>query len=104
MEDSYTYELDNDMPFEEKDQFWQLVYSKISKAVKKKYDFTIIFHMDEQGLENPEGYSVIVRKDDYDTFLKNFLLWSEDLERYETCIEVQSLIKELEQWKKTNID
>ena len=54
--------LDDDLPFEEKDRFWSLIYDKVSKAVRKRHSFTIVFHMDEEGLENDEGYSVIIKK------------------------------------------
>ena len=91
--------LDDDLPFEEKDRFWSLIYDKVSKAVRKRHSFTIVFHMDEEGLENDEGYSVIIKKDDYEIFLRNFLMWSEDLERYEICYDAKKLIEELEIWK-----
>ncbi len=89
----------DDMPHEEKDAFWEIVYEKISKAVKKRHSFAIIFHLSEGGLDDKEGYSLIIKKDDYAIFLKNYLMWSEDLERYETCAEVKTLIKEFEQWE-----
>ena len=60
--------------------------------------------MDEEGLENDEGYSVIIKKDDYEIFLRNFLMWSEDLERYEICYDAKKLIEELEIWKDQNFD
>lgn len=93
----------DDMSFEEKDQFWSLIYRKISKAVKNKHSFTLIFHLDEMGLDNDDGYSVVIQKKDYETFLNNYLLWSEELERYETCMEVKDLINEYKQWEK-NLD
>lgn len=93
----------DDMSFEEKDAFWQIIYQKVKKGVKKRYSFVIIFHLDEGGLDNEEGFSMIIKKDDYGTFLNNYLLWSEDLERYETCGETKSLINEFETWTKTNI-
>ena len=93
--------LEDDLPFEEKDKFWDLIYKKVSRAVRRKHSFTIIFHLDEMGLENDDGYSIIIEKKDYMTFLRNFLLWSEQLERYELCSEAQNLIQELEQWEKS---
>lgn len=93
----------DDMSFGEKDAFWQIIYQKIKKGVKKKYSFSIIFHLDEDGLENEEGYSIIIKKEDYGTFLRNYLLWSEELERYETCSEVKTLINEFEKWTQKNI-
>jgi hypothetical protein len=96
--------LDSDgMSFEEKDAFWSIIYKKVSKAVRKKHSFTLIFHMDELGIENDDGYSIVIQKKDYGTFLSNFLLWSEELERYETCMEVKTLINEYELWEK-NLD
>jgi hypothetical protein len=47
---------------------------------------------------------VIIRKDDYEIFLRNFLMWSEDLERYEICSDVKKLIEQLETWKNQNFD
>jgi len=96
--------LDDDLPFEEKDHFWTLLYDKVSKAVRKRHSFTIVFHMDENGLEDDEGYSVIIKKDDYEVFLRNFLMWSEELERYEICSEAKKSIEELEIWKNQNFD
>jgi hypothetical protein len=96
--------LDDDLPFEEKDRFWNLIYEKVSIAVIKKHSFAIIFNMDEEGLENDEGYSIIIRKDDYEIFLKNFLLWSEELERYEICSDVKKIQSKLKKWKLETID
>lgn len=96
--------LDDDLPFDEKDKFWSLIYDKVSKAVRKRHSFTIVFHMDEEGLENEEGYSIIISKDDYEVFLGNFLKWSEGLERYEICSDVKKLIEKLEIWKNQNFD
>jgi hypothetical protein len=93
----------DDMSFDEKDTFWKIIFQKIKKGVKKRYSFVIIFHLDEEGLDNDDGYSIIIKKEDYGTFLNNFLLWSEELERYETCGEVKTLIKEFETWTKANI-
>lgn len=93
----------DDMPFEEKDSFWQIIYKKIKKGVEKRHSFSIVFHLDEAGLDNEDGYSIIIRKEDYGTFLNNYLLWSEDLERYETCAEIKTLIKEFKQWTQENI-
>lgn len=96
--------LDDDLPFDEKDRFWALIYDKVSLAVKKRHSFTIVFHMDEEGIEKDDGYSVIIKKDDYEVFLRNFLMWSEDLERYEICSDVKKLIEKLEIWKNQNFD
>jgi hypothetical protein len=96
--------LDSDgMSFEEKDLFWKLIYKNVSKAVKKKHSFTLIFHLDEMGLDNEDGYSIVIQKRDYGTFLRNYLMWSEDLERYETCMEVKTLIDEYKLWEQ-NLD
>ena len=95
-------DFSDDLPFDEKDKFWTLIYDKVSVAVKKKHDFTIIFHLDEKGLEDDEGYSIIIKKDDYEVFLRNFLMWSEDLVRYEICSEVKKIIQKLEKWQAQN--
>lgn len=92
----------DEMSFEEKDLFWNILYVKVSEAVEKRLDFSIIFSLSESGLSDPEGYSIIIHKDDYGLFLKNYLLWSEENERYEICLEVKKLIKELETWKIRN--
>jgi hypothetical protein len=96
MQDSFNFK--DEMTFEEKDLFWNLLYGKVSDAVRRKIDFTIVFHLSEKGLEDEEGYSIIIHKDDYQMFLKNFLLWSEENERYEVCLETKKLLKELESW------
>jgi hypothetical protein len=95
-------DFSDDMPFEEKDKFWTLIYEKVSDAVKKKYDFTIIFQLEQKGLEDDEGYSIIIKKEDYEVFLKNFLLWCEDLERYELCSEAKKLLQKLQRWQTKN--
>ncbi len=102
-EKDYQIVFGDDMSHEEKDAFWEILYDKISKAVRKKHSFAIIFHLSDNGLEDPEGYSIIIKKEDYLIFLKNYLMWSEDHERYETCAEVKTLINEFEQWEKKNI-
>lgn len=92
----------DDMSFEEKDLFWNILFGKVSEAVEKKLDFTVVFNLSESGTDDPEGYSIIIHKDDYRLFLKNYLLWSEENERYEVCLETKKLLKELETWKIKN--
>lgn len=102
-ENDYQIVFGDDMSYEEKDAFWEILYEKISKAVRKRHSFAIIFHLSENGLQDPDEYSIIIKKQDYLIFLKNYLMWSEEQERYETCAEVKTLIKEFEQWEKQNI-
>jgi hypothetical protein len=92
------YHPEDDISFEERDKVWSLIYSKILEAIKKRQNFAILFSgaLKEKG----EGYSAIITDDQYQILLENFLLWSEEQERYEICLEVKKLIKELEQWKK----
>lgn len=95
-----THDLEDDIPFEEKDRIWNLIYEKISEAVHKKQNFAILFSglLDSEG----EGYSAIITDDQYEILLENFLYWSEENERYELCIEINKTIKKLESWKRKN--
>lgn len=97
-------DFSDDLPFDEKDKFWNLIYDKVSVAVNKKYDFTIVFHLEERGLDDDEGYSIIIKKEDYEVFLKNFLMWSEQLERYEICSEAKKIIQKLQKWQNQNLN
>lgn len=90
------------MSFEEKDLFWNMLYVKVSEAVEKKLDFSMVFSLSQEGLSDEEGYSIIIHKEDYELFLKNYLLWSEENERYEICLEAKKLLKKLEKWKIKN--
>ena len=93
--------IEDDISFEERDKIWNLIYKKISNAVNKKQNFAILFST--TGSENKEeGYSAIISDDQYEILLQNFLMWSEEQERYEICIEVNKTIKKLELWKKKN--
>ena len=98
---SKTPHIEDDIPFEEKDKIWNIIYEKISEAVVKRQNFAILFSTAVGGNEK-EGYSAIITDDQYEILLKNFLMWSEEQERYEICIEVNKIIKELESWKKKN--
>jgi hypothetical protein len=40
----------------------------------------------------------VITDDQYDVLLRNYLLWCEDLERYEECEEINKTIKKLKQW------
>ena len=95
--------LSDDLSFEEKDKFWKIIYSQVSKAISKKHDYTVIFQIDDQDVGG-EGYSIIIERQNFDLFLKNFLLWSEQLERYEICSDVKKQIQKLKKWnsKTTN--
>ena len=97
-----SYEPEDDIPFEEKDRIWSLIYQKISEAVKRRQNFAILFSgiIGEKELE--EGYSAIITDDQYGILLENFLYWSEENERYELCIEINKTIKKLESWKRKN--
>lgn len=92
-----TYDQDDDIPFEEKDRIWSLIYEKVSEAVKRRQDFAILFSTLVGGNEE-EGYSAIITKDQYQILLQNFLMWSEEQEKYELCVEINKVIKQLESW------
>ena len=93
-----SYHPGEDIPFEERDKVWSLIYDRISEAIRKRQNFAILFSGSLR--EKNEGYSAIITDDQYQILLENFILWSEEQERYEICLEVKKLIKELEQWKK----
>jgi len=92
-----TFSFSDDLSFEEKDKFWQIIYTQVSKSISKKQDFTVIFQIDDQ-VVGGEGYSIIIERQNFDVFLKNFLLWCEHLERYEICSEVKKQIQKLKKW------
>lgn len=102
MEFKDSYDPEDDIPFEERDRIWNLIYQKISDAVKKRQNFAILFSGIIEGEKSEEGYSAIITEDQYEILLRNFLLWSEEQERYEVCAEANKIIKDLEQWKKIN--
>lgn len=97
------FSFSDDLSFEEKDKFWLIIYTQISRAITKKQDYTIIFQIDDQEVGG-EGYSIIIERQNFDLFLKNFLLWCEELERYEICADVKKQIQKLKKWnlKTTN--
>ena len=94
-------DLGDDVPFEEKDKIWDLIYEKVSEAVKRRQDFAILYSTLVGGDEE-EGYSAIITKDQYEVLLRNFLMWSEEQERYELCVEINKIIKKLESWIEKN--
>ena len=94
------HKSDDDVPFEEKDRIWSLMYQKISGSIKQKQNFAILFSGVSES--DGEGYSAIITQDQYKILLEGFLDWSKEQERYEICSEVNKLIKELESWKKKN--
>ena len=97
------FSFSDDLSFEEKDKFWEIIYAQVSKAILKKQDYTVIFQIDDQEVGG-EGYSIIIEKQNFELFLKNFMLWSEELERYEICSKVKKQIQKLKKWnsKTTN--
>ena len=89
---------DDDVTFEEKDRIWNLIYDKISSAVDNQQNFAILFSgMIKEKDAAREGYSAIITDDQYELLLQNFLMWSESLERYEKCEEINRTIKKLKQ-------
>lgn len=90
------YDQEDDVPFEEKDRIWSLLYEKISEAVEKKQNFAILFSgLIKEKDEIGEGYSAIITDDQYEALLRNYLIWCEDLERYEKCEEINRTIKKI---------
>lgn len=81
----------------EEDKIWNLIYEKISYAVDRRQNFAILFSTLVGGNEE-EGHSAIITKDQYDILLRNFLMWSEERERYEMCDRVTKTIQKLEIW------
>ena len=96
-----SYQPEDEIPFEEKDRVWDLLYTKISESIKRRQNFAILFSAVPGGKQE-EGYSAIITDDQYKTLLEGFLSWSEEQERYEICNKVNKLIKELESWKRKN--
>jgi len=86
---------EDDIPFEEKDRIWTLIYQKILDSVQRKQNFAVLFSGISES--DGEGYSAIITENQYEILLESFLDWSEENERYEICIEVKKLIKELKQ-------
>jgi hypothetical protein len=87
---------DEDVPFEEKDRIWNLIYEKVSAAVDKHQNFAILFSgLIKEKEDAGEGYSAIITEDQYELLLQNFLMWSESLERYEKCEEINRTIKKI---------
>jgi hypothetical protein len=87
---------DDDVPFEEKDRIWNLIYEKVSAAVDKQQNFAILFSgLIKEKDAAREGYSAIITDDQYELLLQNFLMWSEGLERYEKCEEINRTIKKI---------
>ena len=85
---------------EEREKFWELIYEKISGGIKKGHSYIILFGFGEligkpELDDSEEGYSLIIEDDQYPIFLKNYLIWCEDLERYEKCIEVKELLEKI---------
>jgi hypothetical protein len=91
--------IEEDIPFEERDRIWNLIYEKITGSIKEKSNFAILFST-RPG--EKEGYSAIITEDQYEILLKGFIYWSEEQERYEICTEANKKLKELESWKKKN--
>ena len=98
---SKTPNTEDNIPFEERDRVWTLIYEKISQSIKRKQNFAILFSTAPGG-KPEEGYSAIITEDQYEILLKSFIQWSEEQERYEICIEANKILKELESWKKKN--
>lgn len=96
-----SYQPEDEIPFEEKDRVWDLLYTKISESIKRRQNFAILFSTVPGGKQE-EGYSAIITDDQYKPLLEGFLSWSEEQERYEICKEVNKLIKEIESWKEKN--
>lgn len=101
METEKSNQEGEEIPFEERDRVWNLLYARISESIRTKQNFAVLFSAVPGG-KNEEGYSAIITEDQYKPLLEGFLEWSEGQERYEICKEVNKLIKELELWKKKN--
>jgi len=90
-------EIQDDMTPEEMDILWGKIYKSISKSIDKGESYSIIMAFNEllgsSSFKNPEDYSITIEKDQYLIFLKNYLMWSEKNERYETCIEIKNYIE-----------
>lgn len=102
MESKDSHKSEEEIPFEERDRIWNLLYQKISEAIQRKQNFAVLFSGTLEGEKSEEGYSAIITEDQYEILLQNFLIWSEEQERYEICTEVNKIIKELKSWKKMN--
>ena len=76
------------MSFDEKDKFWAMLFEKISKAILSEHKFTVVFGLSEVvggTYKDAEDYTLVVDEDQFETFLVNYIKWSEELERFEEC-------------------
>jgi len=85
---------------EERERFWELIYDKISRGVKEELSYVILFGFGEligkpELDDEDEGYSLVIDEEQYPIFLNNYLIWCEDLEMYERCIEVKHLLDKI---------
>lgn len=97
------HDNENDISFEEQDDLLCLLYTKIASAVDKRQKFAILFSgISKEKDEAGEGYSAIITDDQFKILLENFLLWCENLERYEKCQEINKTILKLNKWIEKN--
>lgn len=79
---------------DEKIIIWDLIYKNVSESIKKRQNFAILFSTSDE----EEGVSAIITKDQYLPLIENYLLISQEQEKYEICREVNKIITELKSW------
>ena len=95
MDGEYSLEYFLEMSKQDRESFWEMMYIKVREAVLKSEDKAVIFEIEDkmEGKEDMyEVTSIVLDSDQFSTFLDNYLVFCEEIENYERCIEIKALL------------
>lgn len=95
MDGEYSLDYFLEMSKQDRESFWEMMYIKVREAVLGLEDKAVIFEIENkiEGRDNAyEVTSVVLDSDQFLTFLNNYLVFCEETENYERCIEIKALI------------
>jgi hypothetical protein len=95
MDGEYSLDYFLDMSKQDKEGFWEMMYIKVREAVLNSADKAVIFEIEDKVEDKEDTYevtSVVLDSNQFSTFLNNYLVFCEETENYERCIEIKALI------------
>jgi hypothetical protein len=95
MDGEYSLDYFLEMSKQDRESFWEMMYIKVREAILQSEDKAVIFEIEAKMEEKEDTYevtSVVLDRDQFQIFLNNYLVFCEEIENYERCIEIKALM------------
>jgi hypothetical protein len=95
MDGEYSLDYFLELSKQDRESFWEMMYIKVREAILASEDKAVIFEIENKIEGEDDKYevtSVVLDSDQFPTFMSNYLIFCEETENYERCIEIKAII------------